>query len=285
VKVVVVGTDYFADRFLYLIKNVGVHAERVSKIPAKLDFDAVFFSGAACTMRNISRSLKEGLHVFSEQILFDSGDVTGFVDYAKRHGLKLYLGSFDIFNPVVRQVMELVKNQDIGSVRLDRIGPVSHSNINLIEDSVLHGIGTLRYILGDKRPVEIQACFSDNAHSQCTLMLKIGDLDGMIYASNKNRYKERTVDVFCRSMRARVDITRQELYVLDSRNSDINLCEAGVWSFRRYYVKKEEPLKVLIHDFLEKDGNPLDYGFIKGVLRTAFEVKRKFLYGVEHGSY
>jgi predicted dehydrogenase len=275
-KALVVGTDYFSDRFLYMIGKCGVHAKKLARLPAQLEYDAVFFSGAACRTESIERALDHGLHVFSEQIISESGDAS-FVDLAKRKGLKLFLGSFDVFNPIIRQAKELLKKVEVLSVRLDRVGPVSHSNINIIEDSVLHGIGALEYVLGDRSgPARIQACFTDKPGSQCTLVMRFGDVNGMVYASSTNQYKERTIDVFCNALRMRGDLIRQELQVLDSKKSDINLCEAGSWSFRRYYVKKREPLDALIRDFLLRDRNPVDYGFIKSVLRTAFEAKRMF---------
>ncbi len=271
-KALVVGTDYFADRFKYLLEKEGLYVRKAKRMPVDLDCDMAFFSGAACTPANIKRCLKGGLDVFSEQIVFEGGD-TSFVDYARKHGLKLYLGSFDIFNPVIRQVSKLIEKEDVICVRLDRVGPVSHSNISIIEDSVLHGIGTLFHVLGSgAAPPKVQACFPRRAGRQCTLVLKIGNVDCLVYASNSNRYKERVIDVFCRSMRIRGDLLRQEIYILDADNSDPNLCEAGAWSFRRYYVKKEEPLRVLVRDFLRRDRNPVSYDFIKSVLRTASAV-------------
>ena len=275
-RALVVGTDYFADRFLHMIKKSGVQSKKLARLPRQLDYDAVFLSGAACRRESIEHALELGLHVFSEQIISDSGDAS-FVDLAKKKGLKLYLGSFDVFNPIVQRAKELLRDEDVQGIRLDRIGPVSHSNINLIEDSVLHGIGTLTHMLdGGKRPASIQACFTDKPGGPCTLVLRFGDVIGTIYASSTNQYKERTIDAFCRSLRLRGDLIRQELQALDSRKSDINLCEAGSWSYRRYFVKKREPLETLIRDFLLRENNPVDYRFIKSVLLTAFEAKRLF---------
>jgi hypothetical protein len=275
-KALVVGTDYFADRFVYLIERNGVYAKKVSKIPREPDCDVIFFSGAACTPENISLSLKAGLDVFSEQIVFGSVKDVSFVDAAMKGGLRLYLGTFDVFNPVVQQVKELLKGCGILSLRLDRVGPVSHSNISIVEDSIMHGIGTMKYILGDKaKSPEIRSHFSDKARSQFTLVMKFGGVNGIVYVSNINRYKERVIDIFCKSYRMRGDLLRQELYVLDTKKSDPNLCVAGAWSFRRYYVKKAEPLNILIKNFLHGEESPVSHDFIKGLLKTTLEVKRR----------
>ncbi len=274
-KALVVGTDYFADRFSYLIEKENIRIEKLSKLPKELNYDFVFLSGSACTIENIKTSISRGMHVFSEQIIFNSESDISFIDQAKKRRLKLYIGSFDIFNPVIKKIKELIRNQDILSMRLDRVGPVSYSNINIIEDSVIHGIGTLNYILGGKnKTIKIISHVSENG--QFTLALRIGDVNTIIYSSNRNQYKERIIDVFCRSMRMRGDIVRQELYVLDSRKDDPNLCETGVWSFRRYYVKKQEPLETLIKGFL-KEENPIDYGSIRQVLKAAFKTKSLLL--------
>jgi hypothetical protein len=274
-KALVVGTDYFADRFKYLLEKEGTYARKARKLPGDLDCDTVFFSGAACTPENISRALRKGIDVFSEQVIFDrSGDVS-FVEYAWEQGLKLYIGSFDIFNPVIRQAARLLKGRRLSGVRLDRIGPVSQSKIDIIEDSVLHGIGTLKYLVDAKdMSTDIMSCFSDRARSKCTLIMRIGHADGQLNASNVNEYKERTIDIFCNTLRIRGDLLRQELHILDARSSDPNLCEAGAWSYRRYYVRKEEPLMALIRVFLNREENPVSHAFTKSVLDAAFEAKK-----------
>ncbi len=274
-KALVVGTDYFADRFRYLLDKEGIYARKAGKMPGEPDCDMAFFSGAACTPRNISRALKKGIDVFSEQVIFDRSWDTSFVEYARERGLKLYIGSFDIFNPVVRQVAKLISGRRILGIRLDRIGPVSHSRIDIVEDSVLHGIGTLKYIVGGKDPsTDILSCFTDKARSKCTLMMRMGKVDMQLNASNVNEYKERTIDVFCKTLRIRGDLLRQEIHILDTKSSDPNLCDAGAWSFRRYYVRKEEPLMALVRDFIKSDKNPVSYSFLRSVLDTTIEAKR-----------
>lgn len=275
-KALVVGTDYFADRFKYLLEKEGLYARKASKMPGELDCDMVFFSGAACTPRNIKLALKNGIDVFSEQFIFDQAGDVSFVEDAQARELKLYIGSFDIFNPVVRQMARLMKGRRILGIRLDRIGPVSHSDIDIVEDSVLHGIGTLKYMVGEKDPsTDIISCFSDKARSKCTLIMRMGNVDMQLSASNVNEYKERTVDIFCKTLRIRGDLLRQEIHILDTKSSDPNLCDAGAWSFRRYYVRKEEPLMALVRDFVNREKNPVSYAFMKSVLDTTLEAKKR----------
>ena len=105
------------------------------------------------------------------------------------------------------------------------------------------------------------------------MIMRMGKVDGQLHASNISEYKERTIDIFCKTLRIRGDLLRQEIHILDAKKSDPNLCDAGAWSFRRYYVRKEEPLRVLIKDFLRHDENPVSYAFMKSVLDAAFTAK------------
>jgi predicted dehydrogenase len=275
-KALVVGTDYFSDRFRYLLEKEGLYVRKAKRLPREPDCDIAFFSGALCTPANISRALREGADVFSEQLIFDnSGDIS-FVQYARDHGLKLYLGSFDIFNPVVRQVSDLIKGRDVLAIRLERVGPVSHSNIDIVEDSVMHGIGTLMFIIGARKPsLDIMSCFADKERSRCTLMMRMGEAEAQLTASNVNEYKERTIEIFCKTLRIRADLLRQEIHILDTRIGDPNLCDAGAWSFRRYFVRKEEPLMALVRDFLNREGNPVSYAFIWSLLQKTLEAKSR----------
>ncbi|MBN2331236.1 MAG: hypothetical protein JXC85_05475 [Candidatus Aenigmarchaeota archaeon] len=273
-KALVVGMDYFSDRFRYLLEKEGLYVRKARKLPRELDCDMAFFSGALCTPENISRALRGGIDVFSEQLIFGPSGDFSFVQYAREHGLKLYIGSFDIFNPVVRNVSELIKGRKVLGMRLDRIGPISHSKIDIVEDSVLHGIGTLMYITGaEKASMEIMSCFADKGRSRCTLMMRIGEVDAQLTASNVNEYKERIIEIFCKTLRIRADLLRQEIHILDARISDPNLCDAGAWSFRSYFVRKEEPLMALVSDFMNREGNPVSYAFVGRVLEKTLEAK------------
>jgi hypothetical protein len=272
-RALVVGSDYFAERFLYHLKRQGVSADKSAKLPAVMNYDAAFFSGSSCRAENIFRALEEGLDVFSEQIVFSGKKDLGITDYARMRGLRLYLGAFDIFNPVVREIRESLKSQDVKRVRIDRVGPVSHSNVNIVEDSLLHSIGTLMYILGRSERPKIVSCMSDNLHAECTLTLDVGGVKGVLYSCNQNVYKERIIDVFCRSMRLRGDTTKQELLILDGKGSNADLCMAGFWSFRRKYITKTEPLSSIIRDFLGDGRPPVAYSFLKNMIMATFGAK------------
>jgi hypothetical protein len=104
--------------------------------------------------------------------------------------------------------------------------------------------------------------------------MRVGKVDGQLHASNINEYKERTIDIFCKKLRIRGDLLSQEIQILDAKKSDQNLCDAGAWSFRRYYVRKEEPLRVLIRDFLRHDRNPVSLAFTKSVLDATLTAKK-----------
>jgi hypothetical protein len=112
-KALVIGTDYFADRFKYLLDKEGIYVRGAAKLPRDLEYDMVFFSGASCTPDNIRRALKNGVDVFSEQIIFDGAEDVSVVEYAREQGSKLYIGSFNIFNPVVRQMAKLIEGRDV----------------------------------------------------------------------------------------------------------------------------------------------------------------------------
>jgi len=271
-RALVVGDDYFAKRYVYLLMKMGIESRRKNSLPKKLDYDAAFFSGMQCNSQNIMRSLENGLSVFSEQmIVMDEKDILT-VDYAKDMGLKLIMGSFDIYNPIIQQSRELIRKEKSCDIFLYRIGPAGYSRLNIVDDFILHDIGIAYNLLGQHRACTIISVSS--RETNCLLHCRIGSGNVIIYANNSLRYKERKVDILGEKIRIKGNLLSQELHTLNVDEKYIPLFEAGFENFREYYVKKCEPLEKLIWDFFNKKGNAVSYEILRVILETVLKIKR-----------
>ncbi len=282
-KALIVGNDYYTERYSFLLNELGMKFETNPRLLSKdLDGkDAVFFSGKTCTSRNIMASLRNNCSVFSEQVLFEKRTELGFVDYARRNKLKLIIGGFDVFNPVVDEMKKLIEGDSVREMFFNRVGPKQYGyvKLNIIDDLVLQDIGIINHMLGDSELTLVNA-YSNDVYNHCIAHLRSGKTNIMLYANKDLYYKERNVHVFCEKTRAIADILNQKLLFLKADGINQSLYGTGHESFKELFVRRNEPLKLAVESFVNGKKNPTEYDTIKRNLEVACEIKRNLHNGI-----
>ena len=274
-RALIVGNDYLANRFAYLLKNLTIPAERASRFrkSSLRGKEAVFFSGRNCLADSIFDSLRSGCSVFSEQMLFE-GKPPPLVKYAERNNLRLVIGSFDVFNPVVREIKKSLEKEKVFEAFFSRVGPrqFAYVRLNIVDDLVIQDIGIMNYLFEDG--VQVVSSHSRDPYNHCIVHLRSGETNIFAYANKDPYYKERTIDVFAEKTKLRANLLSQKLSLMNSVGIIQSLYGAGYESYKEHLIKKSEPLKEAVGLFIKGKKNPVDYNTLESNLAIAWEIKK-----------
>ena len=275
----VIGNDYFAGRFTKILSDMGVKATRFSAVPKSISSERVFFSGEFCTYNNVANAIDAGADVFSEQLIFSTDDSHNIFSKARNNGQKLCLWGMDIINPAIACLPGIIGHNNIRNARVDRVGPVSHSKINIIDDSAMHGIALLSYVFCSGFNNSNHSVLLDGAHqefvSDHSALLTFADSGkhASVYCDSKINYKERSLAIIGDKIRIVVDMLRQKVLFLNVEESDKNICDSGLWNYREHHLARTEPLAVLIKQFVTGEANATPYRFMRNVFDMGLRVK------------
>ena len=274
-EIIVVGKDYFAERFALLLGKLGLKFSTAPRFTrtAISGYGMVLLSGKECSSKNILSCLKEGSHVFSEQFIFEKHSEIGAVDFARENSLKLQLGFFDVFNPAVKETKKLMSSQRVFSLFFRTLGPMQPSKLNIIDDIAIQNIGISNYLLEGSQPEIISASTQDILNN-CFLHLRKGRTSIFIYANKETVFKERTLSVFGQNIMIDSDISNQKLFFLDSGLGKPSLAGTGYESQKEFFIRKSEPLALALKEFISSKANPMDYGMIRQNLEAAYKAKK-----------
>jgi hypothetical protein len=269
----IVGNDYLAARFAYLLKKLSFRSERASRFSRSLlkGKDAVFFSGKNCLARSIMDSLRSGCPVFSEQLLFEKKADLSLVGYAERNRLGLSIGSFDVFNPVVREAKKMIENEGVLEIFFSRVGPrqFGYVRLNIVDDLVIQDLGILSHLLEGE--AKVMHAFSNDIYNHCIAHLRSKSTNILLYANKNACYKERTADIFSEKTRIRANLLNQRMMFMRSEGIVQSLYGTGYESYRERVIRKSEPLKLAMDSFIKGKS---DYAGIQRSLETSLEIKR-----------
>jgi len=273
-RALVVGSDYLAKRFVYLLKNLTIPNERVSRFTKTglKGKDMVFFSGRNCLADHIFESLRSGCSVFSEQILFE-GKPPSLARYAERNGLRLVIGSFDVFNPVVREIKKSLEKERVFEAFFSRVGPkqFGYVRLNIVDDLIIQDIGIISYLFGQ---ASVVSSHSRDPYNHCIVHLESGETNIFAYANKDAYYKERTIEIFGEKTKFHANMLSQRLTLMHSSGIIQSLYGTGYESYKEHLIKKSEPLKEAVALFVKGKKNPVDYGTLESNLAIAWDIKK-----------
>jgi hypothetical protein len=274
-KALIVGSDYLANRFAYLLKNLTIPAEKASRFTkASLrGKNMVFFSGKNCLADSIFHSLRSGCSVFSEQILFEDKPPP-LVKYAERNKLRLVIGSFDVFNPVVREIKKAIEKERVFEAFFSRVGPkqFGYVKLNIVDDLVIQDIGIVNYLF--ENGVQVVSAHSGDLYNHCIAHLRSGETNIFAYANKNPYYKERVIDVFAEKTKLHANMLTQRLTLIHSSGIIQSLYGTGYESYKEQIIRKSEPLKEAVGLFVKGKKNPVDYGDLESNLALSWEIKK-----------
>ena len=216
------------------------------------DLDALFRSGvdavtiAAPTHLHHDLALKcisHGIHVMVEKPIAPTVEEgRAIVAAARRAGVTLMIGHVERFNPAVESIKRAIKDQDILSIAITRVGPFPPrmSNVGVVIDLAVHDIDLIRWFT-DSEIVEIQPQLSSAvAEREDIALLQFRTASGVLAHINTNwltPFKARTIHV----------TTRDKYLIGDLLTLQVTECFGfqpdGSYSMRHLSVGYAEPLR------------------------------------------
>ena len=148
--------------------------------------------------------ISAGVHVMVEKPIAPTVEEGRAIVAAARHaGVTLMVGHVERFNPAVESIKRAIKNQDILSIAITRVGPFPPrmSNVGVVIDLAVHDIDLIRWFT-DSEIVEIQPQLSSAvAEREDIALLQFRTASGVLAHINTNwltPFKARTIHVATR---------------------------------------------------------------------------------------
>jgi UDP-N-acetylglucosamine 3-dehydrogenase len=189
------------------------------------------------------KCIAHGIHVLVEKPIAPTvEDGRAIVAAARRAGVTLMVGHVERFNPAVESIKRAIKDQDILSIAITRVGPFPPrmSNVGVVIDLAVHDIDLIRWFT-DSEIVEIQPQLSSAiAEREDIALLQFRTASGVLAHINTNwltPFKARTIHV----------ATRDKYLIGDLLTLQVTECFGfqpdGSYSMRHLSVGYAEPLR------------------------------------------
>jgi predicted dehydrogenase len=229
------GCAVFKD--VQALLNAGVDAVTIAA-PTHLHRDIAL----DCTAR--------GVHIMVEKPIAPTVEESrAIVAAARRAGVTLMVGHVERFNPAVQSIKRAIKDQNILSIAITRVGPFPPrmSNVGVVIDLAVHDIDLIRWFT-ESEIVEIQPQTSSAvAEREDIALLQFRTASGVLAHINTNwltPFKARTIHV----------ATRDKYLIGDLLTLQVTECFGfqpdGSYSMRHLSVGYAEPLRSEMQAFL-----------------------------------
>jgi UDP-N-acetylglucosamine 3-dehydrogenase len=210
------------------------------------------------------KAIKAGKHLLVEKPFTGTSDkASELCRMAEKEGVTLSAGFVERYNPVVGVAKEALREGRFGKLitfasRRVSSFPSRIRDVGVIMDLGIHDVDVLRYITGaEARSVFAlgglfnNASFEDHAN---LLMEMGGGVVAFVEVNWLTPMKVRKVSLTCSGGYVQLDYIDQSLEVSSSTTKDFDTADAFriplETDVRRISVKKEEPLKLELADFL-----------------------------------
>ncbi len=206
--------------------------------------DAVTIAAPTHLHRDIATvCAARGLHVLVEKPIASTVEESrAIVAAARRAGVTLMVGHVERFNPAVESIKKAIKDQDILSIAITRVGPFPPrmSNVGVVIDLAVHDIDLIRWFT-ESEIVEIQPQTSSAvAEREDIALLQFRTASGVLAHINTNwltPFKARTIHI----------ATRDKYLIGDLLTLQVTECFGfqpdGSYSMRHLSVGYAEPLR------------------------------------------
>jgi UDP-N-acetylglucosamine 3-dehydrogenase len=184
-----------------------------------------------------------GIHVLVEKPIASTVEESrAIVAASRRAGVTLMVGHVERFNPAVQSIKRAIKDQNILSIAITRVGPFPPrmSNVGVVIDLAVHDIDLIRWFT-DSEIVEIQPQTSSAvAEREDIALLQFRTASGVLAHINTNwltPFKARTIHI----------ATRDKYLIGDLLTLQVTECFGfqpdGSYSMRHLSVGYAEPLR------------------------------------------
>jgi predicted dehydrogenase len=225
----------------------------VDDVESLLDFglDAVTVAAPTHLHRDIALAcIARGVHVMVEKPVASTvAEGYEIIGAAKRAGLTLMVGHVERFNPAVEAIKEAIRNEDILSIAITRVGPFPPrmSNVGVVIDLAVHDIDLIRWFT-DSDIIEVQPQLSSAvAEREDIALLQFRTASGVLAHINTNwltPFKARSVTVATRGKYVMGDLLTRQVTECFGFQPD------GSYSMRHLSVGHAEPLRSELLAFL-----------------------------------
>jgi UDP-N-acetylglucosamine 3-dehydrogenase len=216
-----------------------------------LGVDAVSIAAPTHLHRNIAlTAVGRGAHVLVEKPIASSVEEgREIIAAAQRAGVTLMVGHVERFNPAVQAIKEAIREEDILSIAITRVGPFPPrmSNVGVVIDLAVHDIDLISWFT-ESEIVEVQPQLSSaKAEREDIALLQFRTASGVLAHINTNwltPFKARTVHV----------ATKRKYVIGDLLTRQVTECFGfqpdGSYSMRHLSVGHAEPLRSELSAFV-----------------------------------
>lgn len=194
--------------------------------------------------------IARGVHVMVEKPISSTVEEgREIIEAAARANVTLMVGHVERFNPAVETIKEAIKNEDILSIAITRVGPFPPrmSNVGVVIDLAVHDIDLIRWFT-ESEIVEVQPQLSSAvAEREDIALLQFRTASGVLAHINTNwltPFKARNVTVATRGKYIMADLLTRQVTECFGFQPD------GSYSMRHLSVGHAEPLRSELLAFL-----------------------------------
>jgi predicted dehydrogenase len=223
--------------------------------------DAVTIAAPTHLHQDIALScIERGLHVMVEKPIASTVEEgRSIIAAARNAGVTLMVGHVERFNPTVEAIKEAIRNEDILSIAITRVGPFPPrmSNVGVVIDLAVHDIDLIRWFT-DSDIVEVQPQLSSAvAEREDIALLQFRTASGVLAHINTNwltPFKARNVTIATRDKYIMGDLLTRQVTECFGFQPD------GSYSMRHLSVGHAEPLRAELQSFANAIRNQQEPG-------------------------
>src|SRR5947209_10438254 len=213
--------------------------------------DAVTIAAPTHLHRDLALTcIARGVHVLVEKPIASSVEEgNAIIAAARRAGVTLMVGHVERFNPAVDAIKDAIREEDILSIAITRVGPFPPrmSNVGVVIDLAVHDIDLIRWFT-DSEIVEVQPQLaSAMAEREDIALLQFRTASGVLAHINTNwitPFKARNVTVATRNKYVMGDLLTRQVTECFGFQPD------GSYSMRHLSVGHSEPLRSELQAFV-----------------------------------
>ncbi len=214
--------------------------------------DAVTIAAPTHLHRDVSLAcIAREIHVLVEKPIASSVEEGHeIVNAAKKAGVTLMVGHVERFNPAVAAIKQAIKDEEILSIAITRVGPFPPrmSNVGVVIDLAVHDIDLIRWFT-ESDIVDVQPQLASAvAEREDIALLQFRTASGVLAHINTNwltPFKARNVTVATRGKYVQGDLLTRQVTECFGFQRD------GSYSMRHLSVGHDEPLRAELLAFLD----------------------------------